>query len=130
MGCNCSTAVIAKNPRILRSLPPEKIDTMPHTNRKLADMPEAIPPVAEWQEEQPAVNPDIPKDVHRVYIIWPFHHVSHKTETDSADLAIAAFVQLMRMRHKSFYAIGVGWEINDKLRKYLDFGTGTLHELE
>jgi hypothetical protein len=69
------------------------------------------------------------KDVHRVYIIWPFRHISHKTETSSPELAIAAFVQLMRMRHKSFYAIGVGWEINGELKKYLDFSSGTLHEL-
>jgi hypothetical protein len=70
------------------------------------------------------------KDVHRVYIIWPFRHISHKTETSSPELAIAAFVQLMRMRHKSFYAIGVGWEINGNLKKYLDFSSGTLHELD
>jgi hypothetical protein len=69
-------------------------------------------------------------DVHRVYIIWPFRHISHKTETDSADVAIAAFVQLMRMRHKSFYAIGVGWEINGSLKKYLDFNSGALHEFK
>jgi hypothetical protein len=74
--------------------------------------------------EQPA------PDVHRVFIIWPFRHISHKTETDSPDLAIAAFAQLMRMRHKSFYAIGVGWEINGRLKKYLDYGSGELHEME
>ncbi len=84
-------------------------------------------------EEQPSLEPAEPAtvgDIHRVYIIWPFRHISHKTETASPDLAIAAFVQLMRMRHKSFYAIGVGWEINGALKKYLDFSTGTLHELE
>jgi hypothetical protein len=91
----------------------------------------AMPQQAAYRDEQPAVvEPDATKDRHRVYIIWPFRHISHKTETESADLAIAAFVQLMRMRHKSFYAIGVGWDINGKLKKYLDFGSGTLHELE
>jgi hypothetical protein len=70
-----------------------------------------------------------PTALHRVYIIWPFRHISHTTETESADLAIAAFVQLMRMRHKSIYAIGVGWEIDGRLKKYLDFGSGIMHEL-
>jgi hypothetical protein len=78
----------------------------------------------------PAAPGSEAKDVHRVYIIWPFRHISHKTETGSPELAIAAFVQLMRMRHKSFYAIGVGWETNGKLKKYLDFSSGTLHEFD
>lgn len=83
-------------------------------------------------EAQLPVEPVAPeaKEVHRVYIIWPFRHISHKTETSSPELAIAAFVQLMRMRHKSLYAIGVGWEIDGKLKKYLDFSSGVLHELE
>src|SRR5687767_4133201 len=88
--------------------------TLPMPSLELAQHGELLSEVA-TAEEAPL------RDLHRVYIIWPFRHISHKTETDSPDLAIAAFVQLMRMRHKSHYAIGVGWDINGKLKKYLDY---------
>lgn len=98
-----------------------KLAVLPDGLEELADPAESVESAESAAEEQ---------ELHRVYIIWPFRHISHKTETSSAELAIAAFVQLMRMRHKSFYAIGVGWEINGRLKKYLDFSSGTLHELE
>jgi hypothetical protein len=103
---------------------------MSHANLKYNNAFETTAEPAANSDVAPPIEALATQDVHRVYIIWPFRHMSHKTETESVDEAIAAFVQLMRMRHKSFYAIGVGWDINGKLKKYLDYGSGTLHELE
>ena len=103
---------------------------MSHANLKFDNTFKTTAEPAANSDTGPPIESPAPKDVHRVYIIWPFRHISHKTETESVDEAIAAFVQLMRMRHKSFYAIGVGWDTNGQLKKYLDYGSGKLHELE
>jgi hypothetical protein len=108
-------------------------NTMSPTHQNSGNLREAVPEYATPYDDEvqhSAMDGGDATQRHRVYIIWPFRHISHKTETDSPDLAIAAFVRLMRMRHKSFYAIGVGWDINGKLKKYLDFSSGELHELE
>jgi hypothetical protein len=103
-----------------------KETTMPHTAKQIMAH---LPPL-DHADSNDATRYEEHQEIHRVYIIWPFRHISHKTETDSIERATAVFAQLMRMRHQSYYAIGVGWEVNGRLKKYLDFKTGVLQDIE